>query len=83
MYYTIKLLFKGDQKGVIYRWDLRSKENDMLIPENDVMILSIDISPDCKQMVSVNNKGTAYIWSLSPGTDFTLYNFFFKIMKTM
>lgn len=39
----------------------------MLIPENDVMILSIDISPDCKQMVSVNNKGTAYIWSLSPG----------------
>lgn len=45
----------------------------MLIPENDVMILSIDISPDCKQMVSVNNKGTAYIWSLSPGNDSTLY----------
>lgn len=29
------------------------------------MILSIDISPDMSQMASVNNKGKAYIWSLS------------------
>ncbi|XP_066153352.1 target of rapamycin complex subunit lst8 [Euwallacea fornicatus] len=63
-------LLLGDQNGVIYRWDLRTDNHDQLIPENDVMILSIDISPDSSQMVSVNNKGKAFVWNLSSsGTD--------------
>ncbi|ENN77719.1 target of rapamycin complex subunit lst8 isoform X2 [Dendroctonus ponderosae] len=58
-------LFMGDQNGRIYRWDLRTDHNVQLIPENDVMILGIDISPNSAQMASVNNKGMAYIWNLS------------------
>ncbi|CAH1129119.1 unnamed protein product [Ceutorhynchus assimilis] len=62
-------LFIGDQNGIIYRWDLRTDNNEQFIPENDVMILSIDIAPDKTQMASVNNKGRAYIWSLTSGAD--------------
>ncbi|KAL1497225.1 hypothetical protein ABEB36_008221 [Hypothenemus hampei] len=62
-------LFIGDQGGTIYRWDLRSDNIEQFIPENDVMILSIDISPDSTQMASVNNKGKAYIWSLTANVD--------------
>lgn len=65
-------LFIGDQNGIIYRWDLRTDHNEQFIPESDVMILDIDISPDSSQMASVNNKGKAYIWSLgSSGIDAT------------
>jgi len=65
-------LFIGDQNGIIYRWDLRTDHNEQFIPENDVMIIDIDISPDCSQMASINNKGKAYIWSLgSSGNDAT------------
>ncbi|XP_030758560.1 target of rapamycin complex subunit lst8 [Sitophilus oryzae] len=58
-------LFLGDQNGIIYRWDVRTPLNQQFIPENDVTILDIDISPDGTQMASVNNKGNAYIWNLS------------------
>ncbi|XP_050298730.1 target of rapamycin complex subunit lst8 isoform X2 [Anthonomus grandis grandis] len=58
-------LFIGDQNGIIYRWDLRTDNNEQFIPENDVMILGIDISPDGSQMACVNNKGRAYIWNLT------------------
>nr|CAI5845581.1 unnamed protein product [Callosobruchus analis] len=60
-------LFVGDQNGIIYRWDIRTDNNEQLIPENDAMILDIDISPDSKLMASVNNKGRCYIWSLESG----------------
>ncbi|KAJ8964957.1 hypothetical protein NQ314_004512 [Rhamnusium bicolor] len=61
-------LFVGDQNGIIYRWDLRTDNNEQLIPENDAMILDISISPDGYLMASVNNKGRCYIWSLISGT---------------
>ncbi|KAJ8945168.1 hypothetical protein NQ318_001634 [Aromia moschata] len=60
-------LFVGDQNGIIYRWDLRTDNNEQLIPENDAMILDIAISPDSQLMASVNNKGRCYIWSLISG----------------
>ncbi|KAG5894355.1 hypothetical protein JTB14_031916 [Gonioctena quinquepunctata] len=61
-------LFVGDQNGIIYRWDLRTDNNEQLIPENEAMILDIDISPDSQLMASVNNKGRCYIWSLVSGS---------------
>ncbi|CAH1155873.1 unnamed protein product [Phaedon cochleariae] len=64
-------LFVGDQNGIIYRWDLRTDNNEQLIPENDAMILDIDISPDSQLMASVNNKGKCYIWSLVSGSNDT------------
>lgn len=62
-------LFVGDQNGIIYRWDLRTDNNEQLIPENDAMILDIAISPDSQLMASVNNKGRCYIWGLTYDND--------------
>ncbi|CAG9828910.1 unnamed protein product [Diabrotica balteata] len=60
-------LFVGDQNGIIYKWDLRTDHNEQLIPENDAMILDVEVSPDSLLMASVNNKGRCYIWSLISG----------------
>ncbi|XP_060521775.1 target of rapamycin complex subunit lst8 isoform X2 [Cylas formicarius] len=57
-------MFKRDQNGIIYRWDLRTDQHEQFMPENDALILSIDISPDMSQMACVNNKGRAYIWNI-------------------
>ncbi|KAF7269662.1 MTOR associated protein, LST8 [Rhynchophorus ferrugineus] len=67
-------LFLGDQNGIIYRWDLRIDQHEQYIPENDVMILGIDISHNGTQMACVNNKGKAYIWNLTAaGSDGTTH----------
>ncbi|GJQ84010.1 hypothetical protein Trydic_g10477 [Trypoxylus dichotomus] len=60
-------LFIGDQSGNIYRWEIRTDNNEQLIPDGNSMILDIAIDPIGAHMAAVNSKGKCYIWSLSNG----------------
>ncbi|KAJ8722213.1 hypothetical protein PYW08_004615 [Mythimna loreyi] len=54
----------GDQSGIIHMWDLRTDQNEQLIPEAEASIQDIAIDPEGKMMAAVNNKGNCYVWSL-------------------
>lgn len=60
-------LFVGDQSGSIHIWDLKTDNNEQLIPEADASIQSISIDPEGTYMAAVNNKGNCYVWSLTGG----------------
>ncbi|XP_062525778.1 target of rapamycin complex subunit lst8 isoform X3 [Bombyx mori] len=55
----------GDQSGIIHIWDLKTDQNEQLIPEAEASIQDIAIDPAGKMMAAVNNKGNCYVWSLS------------------
>ncbi|CAG9102873.1 unnamed protein product [Plutella xylostella] len=55
----------GDQSGIIHLWDLRTDQNDQLIPEAEASIQDIAIDPEGKLMAAVNNKGNCYVWTLA------------------
>lgn len=50
--------------GSIYIWDIKSDNNEQLLPEMNVSLNCIDISPNGKYMAAINNKGSCYIWDL-------------------
>ncbi|KOB71970.1 putative G protein beta subunit-like protein [Operophtera brumata] len=54
----------GDQSGIIHIWDLKTDQNEQLIPEAEASIQDIAIDPTGKMMAAVNNKGNCYVWSL-------------------
>jgi len=56
--------------GSIYIWDIKSDNNEQLLPEMNASLNCIDISPNGKFLAAINNKGSAYIWDLhSEGKD--------------
>lgn len=57
--------------GSIYIWDIKSDNNEQLLPEMNASLNCIDISPNGKYMAAINNKGSCYIWDLfaSDGKD--------------
>ncbi|KAJ7984708.1 hypothetical protein DPEC_G00357560 [Dallia pectoralis] len=60
-------LIVGDQSGVIHIWDLKTDNNEQLIPEPDVSINSVHIDPDASYMAAVNSSGNCYVWNLAGG----------------
>ncbi|XP_076458828.1 target of rapamycin complex subunit lst8-like [Babylonia areolata] len=60
-------LIVGDQSGSIHIWDLKTDNNEHLIPEPDASIQSISIDPMGTMMAAVNNKGNCYIWTMTGG----------------
>ncbi|XP_063536592.1 target of rapamycin complex subunit lst8 [Cydia strobilella] len=54
----------GDQSGIIHVWDLRTDQNEQLIPEAEASIQDIAIDPEGRMMAAVNNKGSCYVWAL-------------------
>lgn len=50
--------------GSIYIWDIKSDNNEQLLPEMNASLTCIDISPDGKYLAAINNKGSCYIWDL-------------------
>ncbi|KAG6444509.1 hypothetical protein O3G_MSEX003392 [Manduca sexta] len=54
----------GDQSGIIHMWDLKTDQNDQLVPEAEASIQDIAIDPAGKMMAAVNNKGNCYVWAL-------------------
>lgn len=50
--------------GSIYIWDIKSDNNEQLMPELNTSLIHIDISPSGKYMAAINNKGSCYIWDL-------------------
>eukprot|EP00035_Acanthoeca_spectabilis_P036563 m.40354 g.40354 ORF g.40354 m.40354 type:complete len:302 (-) comp8068_c0_seq1:676-1581(-) len=56
-------LISGDQDGKIGRWDLRANLCiEHLIPELDVGIRSLAVSPDGNVLAAINDEGHCYIW---------------------
>lgn len=53
--------------GSIYIWDIKSDNNEQLLPEMNASLNCIDISPNGKFLAAINNKGSAYIWDLISG----------------
>jgi len=62
-------LVVGDQSGVIHLWDLKTDNNEQLIPEPEASIQSLSIDPAGTFMAAINNKGNCFIWSLTSETD--------------
>ncbi|XP_025105800.1 target of rapamycin complex subunit lst8-like isoform X2 [Pomacea canaliculata] len=60
-------LIVGDQGGSIHIWDLKTDNNENLIPEPGAAIQSISIDPMGTMMAAVSNKGMCYIWTLTGG----------------
>jgi len=58
----------GDQSGVIHIWDLRSDNNEQLVPEPDAAIQCICIDAYGTMVAAVNNKGTCYLWTIPAAT---------------
>lgn len=52
------------QAGSIYLWDVKSDNNEHLLPEINASIQCVDISPNGQYMAAVTNKGCCYIWTL-------------------
>lgn len=50
--------------GSIYIWDIKSDNNEQLLPEMNASLTCIDISPSGKFLAAINNKGSCYIWDL-------------------
>lgn len=48
-------LIVGDQSGVIHIWDLKTDQNEQLIPEPEVSVNSVHIDPDASYMAAVNS----------------------------
>eukprot|EP00118_Oscarella_pearsei_P000733 m.5676 g.5676 ORF g.5676 m.5676 type:complete len:316 (+) comp13768_c0_seq1:27-974(+) len=57
----------GNQSGAIHLWDIRTDDNEQIVPEPDVGIRSISIDPDASYMAAANNDGNCYVWSLAGG----------------
>eukprot|EP00037_Helgoeca_nana_P008541 m.76126 g.76126 ORF g.76126 m.76126 type:complete len:322 (+) comp19005_c0_seq1:19-984(+) len=58
-------LISGDQDGKIVRWDLRANNcAEHLIPELDVGVRSVSVSPDGRILSAINDEGHCYIWEL-------------------
>lgn len=56
--------------GSIYLWDIKSDNNEQLLPEMNASLNCIDISPNGKYLAAINNKGSCYVWDLySDGKD--------------
>lgn len=56
--------------GSIYIWDIKSDNNEQLLPEMNTSLNCIDISPNGKYLAAINNKGNCYVWDLySEGKD--------------
>lgn len=54
--------------GSIYIWDIKSDNNEQLLPEMNASLNCIDISPDGKFLAAINNKGSCYVWDLHSGS---------------
>lgn len=50
--------------GSLYIWDIKSDNNEQLLPEMNSSLTCIDISPNGKYLAAINNKGNCYIWEL-------------------
>lgn len=50
--------------GSIYLWDIKTDNNEQLLPEMNASLNCVDISPNGKYMAAINNKGSTYIWDL-------------------
>lgn len=50
--------------GSIYLWDIKTDNNEQLLPEINASLNSVDISTNGKYMAAINNKGSVYIWDL-------------------
>ena len=58
-------LISADQDGRIVRWDLRANQcTEHLIPEVDVAVRCVAMSPDAQLVAAVNNEGNCYIWQM-------------------
>lgn len=53
--------------GSIYLWDIKSDNNEQLLPEMNASLQCVDISSNGKFLAAINNKGNAYIWDLKEG----------------
>ncbi|KAG8557451.1 hypothetical protein GDO81_016636 [Engystomops pustulosus] len=60
-------LIVGDQSGAIHIWDLKTDQNEQLIPEADVSVNSVHIDPDASYMAAVNSSGNCFVWNLTGG----------------
>lgn len=53
--------------GSIYIWDIKGDQNEQLVPEMNISIQCVDISPNGKYMAAINNNGHCYVWDLLSG----------------
>uniref|UniRef100_UPI00358FC97E target of rapamycin complex subunit LST8 n=1 Tax=Myxine glutinosa TaxID=7769 RepID=UPI00358FC97E len=60
-------LIVADQSGAIHLWDLKTDQNEQLIPEPDIAITCVHIDPDASYMAAVNSTGKCYVWHLTRG----------------
>lgn len=52
------------QNGSIFLWDIKSDNNEQLLPEVNSSLNCVDISPNAKYMAAISNKGNCFIWDL-------------------
>ena len=45
-------------------WDIKTDNNEQLLPEVNASLNCVDISPNGKYMAAINNRGSTYIWDL-------------------
>jgi len=57
------------QGGSVYLWDVKSDNNDQLLPEVNASLNCVDISANGRYMAAINNRGSCYIWDLKTDKD--------------